>query len=514
VDRPAGEEELVSVTSLDTLRNTVEAFVTEATREFYLHNSGQKDTLEMAAVVARHGAAFTAEAMRACLDAADRARDAAEKRRHVALAQAVAEACMERELAAPGDELATAEAQATVEVDGETVPYFSAAVMLQNEPDRARRRRIDAARRAELARLNPLREKLLRRHHELIAELGFAGYVEFYSTLKGIDVPALGEQLQAFLARTASLYREHLGPWFEEVIGVPFAQAERHDAALLFRMTAHDAWFAGDRMVPLLRSTLLGLGVALDDQPNVHLDTEDRPRKNPRAFCAPVRTPDEVYLVIRPSGGYQDFRALFHEAGHTEHYAHVERTRPFEERDLGDNSVTEAFAFTMEHLLLDADWLRDSVGIDGDALRRLQHSAFVYYLYMMRRYAAKVTYELELHRGGPDRLAAMPQHYAQWLTEHLGFRYSEEAYLDDVDPGFYSSQYVRAWMLEAQLVARWRQRHGARWWRPGAAGDELRALWSLGQALPAHLLSAELGMPGLGIEALEQRIRDGLEASA
>jgi hypothetical protein len=267
-------------------------------------------------------------------------------------------------------------------------------------------------------------------------------------------------------------------------------------------------------MLPALRDTLLGLGVAIDDQPNVHLDTEDRPKKNPRAFCAPVRTPDEVYLVIRPTGGYQDYRALFHEAGHTEHFAHVERTRPFEERDLGDNSVTEAFAFTMEHLLLDGAWVGDSLGLDDASLRRLLHAAHVYYLYMIRRYATKVTYELDLHSGGPARLAQMPERYAQWLTENLGFRYRPEAYLDDVDPGFYSSQYVRAWMLEAQLRERFRARHGERWWRPGGAGEELRALWSLGQALPAHLLADELGMGGLGIDALERRIREGLEGNA
>lgn len=504
----------MSATSIDTVRDAVEAFVSDANREFYLHMSGQKDTLEMAAIVEKYGAAFTPEAMRACLDAADAAGDEATRRRFVALAQAVAESCMERELAALGDEIATAEAQATIEIDGEQVPYFSAAVMLQNEPDRERRRRIDSARHAEMARLNPLRENLLRRHHQLIRDLGFPGYTEFYSTLKGIDVPALGEQLKAFLARTRDLYVAHMAPWFEEVIGVGWAEAERHDAAVLMRMSDQDEWFQGERMLPALRETLLGLGVALDDQPNVHLDTEDRPKKNPRAFCAPVRTPDEVYLVIRPTGGYQDYRALFHEAGHTEHFAHVERTRPFEERDLGDNSVTEAFAFTMEHLLLDGAWLSDTVGIEGPALRRLLHSAYVYYLYMMRRYATKVTYELELHGGGPERFAAMADRYAAWLTENLGFRYRPEAYLDDVDPGYYSSQYVRAWMLEAQLHERWVRQHGERWWRPGAAGDELRGLWSLGQALPAHLLASELGMGELGIDALERRIREGLEASA
>jgi len=504
----------MSAVDIDSLRDTVEAFVRDSNREFYLHGSGQKEQLEIAAIVARYGEAFTPEAMRTCLDAANAATDPAEKRRNTALAQAVAESCMERELAALGDELATAEATATVDLDGERIPYFSAAVMEQNERDRDRRRAIATARRQVVAELNPLRERLFRRHHELIAELGFPGYVEFYSTLKGIDVRALGEQMQAFLDRTHDLYTEHMAPWFEQVIGAPWADAERHDAALLFRMAEQDAWFRSDLMLPTLRDTLLGLGVAIDDQPNVHLDTEDRPKKNPRAFCAPVRTPDEVYLVIRPSGGYQDFRALFHEAGHTEHFANTERTRPFEERDLGDNSVTEAFAFTMEHLLLDRDWIGDSLAVDGAELRTFAHHAHVYYLYMIRRYSAKLVYELALHGAGPSGMAEMPQRYAETLTRNVGFRYAPEGWLDDVDPGFYCSQYLRAWMLEAQLRERWRQRHGERWWRPGAAGDELRGLWSLGQALPAHLLAGELGMPGLGIDALERRIREGLEATA
>ena len=49
-----------------------------------------------------------------------------------------------------------------------------------------------------------------------------------------------------------------------------------------------------------------------------------RPKKSPRAFCAPVRVPGEVYLVLSPVGGRDDFSVLFHEAGHAEHYANVD----------------------------------------------------------------------------------------------------------------------------------------------------------------------------------------------
>ena len=84
---------------------------------------------------------------------------------------------------------------------------------------------------------------------------------------------------------------------------------------------------------------------------------EARPGKVPRAFCAPIRVPDRVVLVVLPQGGQEDYAALFHEAGHTEHFGTRARTLPAEERVLGDNAVTEGFAFLLEHLTGDARWL-------------------------------------------------------------------------------------------------------------------------------------------------------------
>ena len=496
--------------TLEELRSGCDRYVEEADRELYLHMSGQKPALELAAVNERLGAPFTPDALALVLDARRAAGGVEERRRLTALAMMVAELCMERELAPLVDEIGTAQAAATIEVDGETMPYHAAAVAVQNERDRGRRGRIEEARLAEIARLNPLRTRLLRRHHELVGELGFDGYVAFYSDLKGIDVLALGETMRGLLERTDSLWRDAISPWFEEAIGVPLAQGRRHDLSTLMRMRDRDDWFTREGMLPALQRMLLGLGVALDDQPNVHVDLEDRPSKSPRAFCASVRVPDEVYLVLRPSGGYQDWRALFHEAGHTEHYAHVDRDRPVEDRRLGDNSVTEAYAFTFEHLLVDRTWVGENTPAEGDDLDAFQRRVHTLYLYYIRRYAAKILYEIELHGAGPERLQGCGDRYVALLEDALKVGHDARAYLDDVDPGFYAAQYLRAWMLEAQLTERWRTLHGDRWWRPGAAGDELRGLWSLGQALPADALADELGMGGLGVDALEARIRQGL----
>ena len=112
-----------------------------------------------------------------------------------------------------------------------------------------------------------------------------------------------------------------------ERVGVGLADAERYDIRRLFRGSSWDEAFPADRMLPALRGTLSNLGIDLDAQQNVHLDVEERPTKSPRAFCAPIEIPGKVMLVIQPQGGPDDWYALFHEAGHTEHFAlHRART--------------------------------------------------------------------------------------------------------------------------------------------------------------------------------------------
>src|SRR4029077_2205335 len=99
--------------------------------------------------------------------------------------------------------------------------------------------------------------------------------------------------------------------------------------------------FSEERLLPSFGETMDGLGLGLEQQPNIILDTEERPTKTPRAYCAPVRIPGEVYLVVPKVGGREDFAALFHEGGHAQHFAHMDPSLPVEFRHLGDNSVTE-----------------------------------------------------------------------------------------------------------------------------------------------------------------------------
>jgi hypothetical protein len=241
-------------------------------------------------------------------------------------------------------------------------------------------------------------------------------------------------------------------------------------------------------MIAALSETLLGLGIDLDRQPNVMLDTEARPTKSPRAFCSTPRIPEEIYLVLPPVGGREDYATLFHEAGHAEHYGCTDAELEFEFRHLGDNSVTESFAFLLEGLTASPEWLKGVLGTDG-AAAAIEH-ARASRLVFLRRYSAKIAYEVELHAPGAD-LAAMPGRYAELLGRRIGVEWPRETWLADVDGGFYVACYLRAWALEAQWRTELSERFGPSWFSSGEAGKWLRGIWAEGQRLDADLLLAE-----------------------
>jgi hypothetical protein len=322
----------------------------------------------------------------------------------------------------------------------------------------------------------------------------------------GYDPVALSRQTEAFLGETESLYRAVMEPELRRRTGVGLDDATPADVARMFRAPEWDRGFPLDRAVPALRATLLDMGIDLDAQRNVVLDVDARPGKVPRAFCAPVRVPDRVFLVILPQGGQDDYRALFHEAGHTEHFANTDASLPAEHRVLGDNGVTEGWAFLLEHLVSDPAWLSARLDFSGgedyvrfSALERL---------FFVRRYCAKLAYELELHSGKP--LAELPALYAERLSAATGVRYPEADHLDDVDEGFYVTCYLRAWGFEAQLRQVLAEEVGSAWFRRKAGGDLLRELWSLGQAKTADELLDDVAGAEIDLSVLADELRERL----
>ena len=450
-------------------------------REHYLHFSGRKDEFEIEPIYERHAALYSREAVEELRETGNRE-----------LVMFAVQGLMGQETKAEEAEVARREAALELNVDGDVIPFRQSPVVQANEPDPERRAAIEHARLDATQReFTPLALEMHERGAAITRELGWSSMLELCEQLSGIDLAALELQTEALLADTEAGYEPAVEPELEKHLGIGFSDLRRSDIPAFFRAPTLDGAFPPEQAIPALRRTLAGLGIDIDSQPNVILDAELRPTKTPRAFCAPVRVPGEIYLMISPQGGRDDTQTLLHEAGHTEHFAHVDPGLSFERRFLGDNSFTEAFAFLFQYLAEEPAWLEEVLGVDAAPLAGYAQAVKLIFL---RRYAAKLAYELRLHAADAD-LAAMPGEYARRLSDAVHVAWPRQTWIHDVDPFFYAACYIRAWATERTLRGHLVDHFGERWFSEPDAGRVLQQIWSKGQRALAEELLEEIGAP-------------------
>ena len=399
-----------------------------------------------------------------------------------------------REVAPYEEQQLVREQKLVLRVDGAEVPYLRAAIELANSPDREYRIVLDTLRAREGAlALNAIRRDRFALEHAEVKRLGYADYVEGVTSLSGIDLVALGRGAETFLERTADMFADSLAELARRRLGVGLGELVRADTSWTFRADQYDAAFPPGELIAVARRQMGEMGLDIEQRGRIKFDTDERESKQSRAFCVPVRVPEEVYLVMRPQGGHKDYRTFWHELGHAMHFSTPDGDLPFEWRWLGDNSVTEGFAMLWDHLTMDPNWLRRYTELDKAQIRSLAAEVAVQELHMVRRYSAKLLYELSLHRSNFDGLGS---EYAERLSEATLFEYSEDDYLTDVDPGFYCARYLRAWQMEARLSNTLRERFDTDWFCNPEAGRFVRDLMARGQELSAdRLVEEETGQP-------------------
>ncbi len=489
-----------SAPELEAYRERADRFIAALDEEYYLHFAGLKDTLDLEPIYNEYADLTKLDQARSIGATVDGNQNIRELWRF-ACEGYLGQLTKEYE-----EKVARAEAELKATVDGEEVEYRMLKPAIANEPDRTRRERLELARNQLVEEhLNPLYLEAHERVRSAVGELGGKNYFELYKDF-GFDLDSLAAQCRSFLDSTEQLHERVADRLFRDRVGIPLAEATRWDTPRMMRATTWDAGFPGDRMIPALRRTLADLGVDLDAQENVHLDVENRPKKDPRAFCAPIEVPGKVMLVIKPIGGPDDWSALFHEAGHTEHYAHTSASLSVEEKRLGDNAVTEGWAMLMQHLTDEPGWLQRMLDFPRPNEYAAEGAAVL--VYFVRRYCAKLLYEIEFHQT--DDPTTMSSRYVELLGTALKVEPSPTDYLWDMDGRFYVHAYLRAWALEAQLRGFLSEKFGREWYTQRSAGSLLRELWSEGQRMNADELLREVTGGSIEMEAVAERVRESL----
>ena len=336
-------------------------------------------------------------------------------------------------------------------------------------------------------------------------ELGAPTYFHLYRDRFEYELEGLADQCRAFLDSTERLYEESMDRRVRERAGVGLAEAERYDIRRFLRGSSWDKAFPPTGCCRR-SGHARDLGIDLDAQRNVHLDVEERPTKCPRAFCAPIEIPGKVMLVIQPQGGPDDWYALFHEAGHTEHFAFTDPSLKMEEKRLGDNAVTEGL---------------------GDALRppdrrpRLarQHARLPAARSLRgRRRRAAALLRPPLLREAALRARAprgrRPDADAQPLRRAARRRAQGRAEPDGLPRRhrleLYCTAYLRSWAFAAQMTSFMREQFGSDWFKRREAGYLLTELWELGQQPTADELLKDVTGAELDLEAVAEHVRTAI----
>lgn len=499
--------------ALDSIRSGGESLLQSLSREHYLAGAGLKTAPDLQPIYKRHQRVVSEDSLGAALEVVrgTAATDPAHRSAR-AIAEWLAEEQASRTLAPLDEREAAWEASAVVSLpDGRSVPYEQVAIDMANATDRAERLLLDRHRATLVdAELSPMRRERLQRERELIEALDIGdGYIATFEKLSGVPLASLAAQCERFLADTQGMWDDVLARALKRDLQIMPREATRADALALFRARRFDPAFPANDLEPTIRRQVAEMGIDATANGRIVYDTGERDGKRSRAFCAPVRIPDEVYLVMRPHGGQTDWNTFLHELGHAMHFAFMRSDLEFEWRWLGDNGVTEAFAMLFDHRMMDAGWLKRYTGL-AQQIGDFRRASALEELHFLRRYCAKLLYERELYsESNWDRL---PDRYVDRLTSATTFQYRPSDAFVDIDFRFYSSRYLRAWQLQAVIDEALRDRFNEDWWRNPKAGPWIVGeLFAPGQREMAEEMASRVSGKSLGFEPLVRAIENALQ---
>jgi len=500
----------VSTLSIDRLRHEGQAFTEAISREYYLAHSGLKATAELTPLYEQYAEIMTEESLALVLDAFRAA--APDSEEYPSLRQLLdwqVESQASRELAELDEREIAWESEAMIALPGGgAVPFQRASIDLANSTDRAERLALDQARarlvRAELA---PIRLEHFQREREITEELDLAdGYNATFDLLAGFSLLELRAECEQFLRDTRPIWDDVYPEFVKRELGIVPAEATRADALALMRARVFDGGFPSATMETRILDQVREMGIVPDADGRVIFDTGNREGKRARAFCSPVRVPEEVYLVLRPHGGQNDWNTFLHELGHALHFAYMRPDLPFEYRWLGDNSITEGYAMLFDHRMQDPRWLARYASLPRADIPRFLRSAGFEELQFLRRYCAKLIYETHLY-SGDVAWSALPDLYVQLLNDATTFRYDPADAFVDVDPRYYAARYLRAWQLQALLNETLTERFNDDWWRNPSAGPWIvNELFAHGQRELAHEQAARVSNKSLSFAPLVRSV--------
>lgn len=412
-------------------------------------------------------------------------------------------------------EVARREGSLKISWDGETFSIHKAAVVLANETSSSRRRELYLRWADAIASCSDLHAARFEEFYNAARELGFENRKALYAEAKDVDYEKLAAQTDNFLEKTETAYFKTLRETItREMPDVDSSNLHHSDFFYFSRMAWLDLFFPKSNLKKAYAVTMAQLGINVEKQTNIKIDDEIRPNKFPRAACFRINPPDDIRLLVSPIGGASDYRNFFHEGGHAQHFAWTSRSlieRYPEFLYTFDHATTESFAFLFQNLFNDPLWLSEHIpALREEQAQSISRELSLLTLSSIRRFCAKLHYEIELHNIADVRLERFSETYALLQSQATGFKRDGSLYLWDIDDSLYCGAYLRAWAFEAGFREYLKSRYGKHWWKERKAADDLIDIWSTGSRYTVEELAKLIGFGEISFDFLADNLIEAI----
>jgi hypothetical protein len=350
-------------------------------------------------------------------------------------------------IAAPALDQAIAEAERTALVvwRGERLAYSALPGRIAHTSSRGERHGLFSGYLEAVEAINPLREQRLEALATSARESGYDDLVGAAGEMAGYDPTVLWTELRRFGDESETVYFAALRRYLA-LIDIEQGDATVADLWHVQEGSGWNQWFDERRTATALSRTLGGLGLTEPDDAGAH------DAVSPWSAAAA-----RLRAVGIGAGG----STAGSDAG----------------VDRGQRAAAPAVAAVLGSLLMEPAWLTGELGMgDTEVVGFTDFAAFTR-LGRIRRDAALLGYELQLHRS--DDAAVRRAYFSGMLGFITGVTTPEPLYLAQVGRPWDAGARVRAEMLAAAIGDALRARHGPAWWRVSEAGAELRELASM-----------------------------------
>lgn len=320
----------------------------------------------------------------------------------------------------------------------------------------------------------------------LTGELGFESYLDYCREKKRLDYPYYYRLLKDLLLQSDDLYFAAMEKWCRGRFGHPLNELTRFDAINILSLGHFDPLLPR-KSIKASTSFFKHWGIDLDKTPGLNLEIGREKGKSAQAISFILQVPDEIYILMKPEGGWIDLETLWHELGHGLAAAFTSPGLSIVNKDLATSfSLSESFAFLNQNITLSIPFLRICMGFEPHVSKELHYYKVLRDFSMFRRYAAKFLAEYDMFQSG-NLSDGRP--YAEVMARYTGFYYQPESHLFDLVPEFYSLDYVLGWLTESIMEAYLKERLGTEWMVQQETGRILKQWWGQGNEndIPAFL---------------------------